>query len=151
MRILLKLAYRLLLGFWFLFRPVTLGVRLLAIQADRVLLVRHSYQNAWFLPGGGVKRGETLEQAIRREAGEECGAVLSHLELLGAYSQFGEYKSDHTILFLSRDLDLVGRPDAEIERLAFFPLDRLPPDLSPGSRRRIEEYVQGQVVRFGEW
>jgi ADP-ribose pyrophosphatase YjhB (NUDIX family) len=151
MPIVLKLAYRVLLGYWFLFRPVTLGVRLLAVQADRVLLVRHSYQNAWFLPGGGVKRGETLEQAVRREAREECGALLHHLELLGVYTQFIEYKNDHIILFFSRDFSLQGRPDAEIERLAFFPLEQLPPDISPGSRRRIEEYVQGRVPAFGNW
>ena len=151
MRILLRLAYRALLGYWFLFRPVTLGVRLLLIRADQVLLVRHSYQNAWFLPGGGVKRGETLEQAIRREANEECGAVLHHLELLGVYSQFVEYKSDHSVLFLSMDFSLQGRPDSEIEQVAFFPFDQLPADLSPGSQRRIEEYLGGKIPLFGRW
>jgi ADP-ribose pyrophosphatase YjhB (NUDIX family) len=136
---------------WFLTRPVTLGVRLLPIQGDTVLLVRHSYQDAWFLPGGGVKRNETLEQAIRREAVEECGAQLEHLELLGAFTHFYEYKNDHIILFLSQKFLLAGEPDHEIERVGFFPLDLLPEDISPGSRRRIEGYQRGDLPAYGIW
>jgi 8-oxo-dGTP pyrophosphatase MutT (NUDIX family) len=151
LKLLLRLAYRVLQLYWFLARPVTLGVRLLPIQGDSVLLVRHSYQDAWFLPGGGVKRGETLEQAIRREAQEECGAQVEELEILGAYTHFYEYKNDHIILFLSRNFQLTGEHDHEVERVAFFPFDRLPMDVSPGSRRRIEEYRRGDLVAFGPW
>ncbi|HEX9617910.1 MAG TPA: NUDIX domain-containing protein [Anaerolineales bacterium] len=151
MKLLLRLAYRVLQLRWFLTRPVTLGVRLLPIRGDTVLLVRHSYQNAWFLPGGGVKRGETLEQAIRREAAEECGAQLEHLEILGAFTHFYEYKNDHIILFLSRDFRLAGKPDYEIEKVDFFPFDQLPEDISQGSRRRIEEYKRGALPAHGTW
>jgi ADP-ribose pyrophosphatase YjhB (NUDIX family) len=151
MKLLLRLAYRALQVRWFLTRPVTLGVRLIPVQGDTVLLVRHVYQDAWFLPGGGVKRGETLEQAIRREAAEESGAVLNHLEILGAFTHFYEYKNDHIILFLSKDFTLAGKPDYEIESLAFFPFEQLPPDTSPGSRRRIEEYLQGKLPGYGMW
>jgi hypothetical protein len=42
---------------WFLMtRPMTLGVRALAFDADRrVLLVKHTYVAGWHLPGGGWK------------------------------------------------------------------------------------------------
>jgi ADP-ribose pyrophosphatase YjhB (NUDIX family) len=136
---------------WFLTRPVTLGVRLLPVEGDNVLLVRHSYQAAWFLPGGGVKRNETLEQAVRREAAEECGAELGHLELVGAFTHFYDYKNDHIVLFLSREFRLSGKTDREIEQLAFFPLDQLPDDITPGSRRRIEEYRRGELSGYGTW
>jgi ADP-ribose pyrophosphatase YjhB (NUDIX family) len=36
-----------------------------------VLLVRLSYRNSWGLPGGLLKRGETPEEAARREVREE--------------------------------------------------------------------------------
>jgi ADP-ribose pyrophosphatase YjhB (NUDIX family) len=151
LKLLLRLAYRALQLRWFLTRPVTLGVRVLLIQGDSVLLVRHSYQDAWFLPGGGVKRGETLEGAIRREAAEECGAQLEHLEILGAFTHFYEFKNDHIILFLSRDFRLAGSPDHEIEQASFFPLDCLPEDISPGSHRRIEDFRRGAFPAHGLW
>ncbi|MDQ0343857.1 8-oxo-dGTP pyrophosphatase MutT (NUDIX family) [Lederbergia wuyishanensis] len=46
------------------------------IQDEKVLLVKHTYQNHWYLPGGGVEKSETLERAIRRECKEEIGADL---------------------------------------------------------------------------
>jgi ADP-ribose pyrophosphatase YjhB (NUDIX family) len=61
----LYLCYRV---YCFLFRPVRLGVRVMLLRGDQVLLVRQTYMPGWFMPGGGLKRGETLEQAARREA-----------------------------------------------------------------------------------
>ena len=51
------------LFFWWsrLTRAKTLGVRVLVqAEAGRVLLVRHTYLDGWYLPGGGVDGGETL-------------------------------------------------------------------------------------------
>ena len=122
------------------------------IQNDQVLLVRQTYMDGWFMPGGGVKRGETLDQAARREAQEEAGATLNNLRLLGAYSNFKEWKNDHTILFFSNDFNFNGKHDQEIAELRFFPLDDLPADLLPGHRRRLEEYRdKKQIESFGEW
>ncbi|HEX8662092.1 MAG TPA: NUDIX domain-containing protein, partial [Brevundimonas sp.] len=58
-------------------RGATLGVRGMAIHEDgRVLLVKHTYLHGWWLPGGGVERGETCEQAILREMREEGGVII---------------------------------------------------------------------------
>ncbi|MFN2285217.1 MAG: NUDIX domain-containing protein [Anaerolineae bacterium] len=144
--------YQAELLWWRLTRPVTLGVRLLALQDGTVLLVRHTYQSQWYLPGGGVKRGETLEQAIRREAAEEVGAALGEVQLLGVYTNFYEYKSDHVIVFVCDDVVVKGTHSHEIERYGFFAFDDLPPDTSPGSRRRIAEYrEQTAVPIIGMW
>ena len=133
-------------------RPVTLGVRVMMIRNGEVLLVRQTYTNGWFMPGGGLDRGETFERAARREAEEEAGAELHNISLVGAYSNFKERKSDHNILFLSTDFTLGGKPDHEIAELKFFPLDALPEGLWPGHRQRLEEYrAHKPSPQFGEW
>lgn len=135
----------------FLLRPLSLSVKLILTQGEKIVLVKHTYQSGWHIPGGGVKRGETIEQAARREAQEELGATLHTLRLLGLYTHFGEHKSDHLVVFVSEDFTLTGRGDAEIERVEFFPVGNLPQGLSKASRRRVQEYLQGQSAITRVW
>ena len=138
--------------FCFLFRPIRLGVRVMMLKDGKVWLVRQTYMPGWFMPGGGLKRNETLEEAARREACEETGAELGKVTLMGAYSNFTEWKSDHNIVFLCTDFAIKGKSDNEIAELRAFPLNELPADLWPGHRRRLEEYRAGvQMPQFGMW
>ncbi|MBN1453355.1 MAG: NUDIX domain-containing protein [Anaerolineales bacterium] len=146
---LLFLGYRI---YCFIFRPTVLGVRVMLIQNGGVLLVRQTYLPGWFMPGGGVKRSETLEEAVRREAREEVGAEMKTLELVGAYTNFQGFKSDHNVLFLCTDFTLNGKSDREIAEVRFFPLDALPETTWPGHRLRLEEYrVGAKITQYGEW
>ena len=148
----LRLVYLAHKLYCFFVRPLTLGVRVMMIRDRKVLLVRHTYINGWYMPGGGVKRNETLDQAARREAREEVGAELVEFSFVGAYTNFTEWKSDHNILFLSTVFTLDGKDDREIAEARFFPLDELPADLWAGHRHLLDEYRSGQVHKmFGEW
>jgi hypothetical protein len=49
------------------------------------------------------------------------------------------------------EFELGGRTDREIEAFQFFALDALPPDLSPGTRRRLVEYAAGGTPRLARW
>lgn len=136
----------------FLFRPIRMGVRVVMIQDGKVWLVRQTYVPGWYLPGGGLKKGETLEEAARREAREETGAELGVISLFGTYSNFTEWKSDHNILFLCREFEFKSKPDGEIAELRAFALDDLPDGLWLGHRRRLEEYQAGiHSPQFGTW
>ena len=148
---LIKLAYRVMRVYWFLVRPITMGTRILLIKDDHVVLVKHTYQDAWYLPGGGIKRNESLEQATRREAAEECGATINQIRFLGIYTNFVNYKNDHISLFVSDDFTLKEKRDHEIEQVAIFPIQQLPQKLSPGSQRKIEAYINGSLQPTGIW
>jgi 8-oxo-dGTP pyrophosphatase MutT (NUDIX family) len=142
-------GYRLFRFFW---RPITLGVRILMVCEGHVVLVRHTYLRGWYLPGGGLKRGETLEDAARREAYEEAGAELGELQLMGAYTKLERTKSDHNILFLCRDFKLSDHHDGEIAEVKLFPLHALPEDLKAGHRRRIRAFADDKAEKnFGLW
>ncbi len=80
-----RLAHRARRFYWRLVRPTTLGSRCLVLGDDTVLLVRHTYEPWWYLPGGGVKRGESCAEAARREAWEEAGLTLSRVVYLGYF------------------------------------------------------------------
>jgi ADP-ribose pyrophosphatase YjhB (NUDIX family) len=154
----LRIIYRLYQIYLFIVRPLTFGVRTMLLRDDNVLLVRQTYMDGWFMPGGRIEKGETLEQAARREAREEVQAEIKTMSLLGVYSNFKEWKSDHNILFLSEDFTLGGGHDREIAEARFFPLDALPPGLWPGHRQRIQEFRRDRkqrhnslMPRFGEW
>lgn len=146
---LLYIGYRI---YCFIVQPKTLGARIMLIQNEQVLLVRQTYIPGWFMPGGGVKRGETMEETARREAREEVGAEMGELRLLGAYTHFGEHKNDHNTLFLCTNFTANIKRDNEIAEARFFSLDDLPDGLLEGHRKRLEEYRTGkEIPQFGEW
>lgn len=137
---------------WRLFHPITLGARVVLMRDREVLLIRHTYRSGWYFPGGGVDKGETLEAAARREAEEEANATVAEVHLLGIYANFLEGKSDHVAIFYSREFELRPFvPNNEIAAREWFPLDALPEDISPRTRKRLEELAEGGSPRAGEW
>jgi ADP-ribose pyrophosphatase YjhB (NUDIX family) len=132
---------------WRVTQPLTLGCRVIALRGDQVVLVRLTYHDGWFLPGGGVDRGETFLDAAIREAREECGIEVRSPELLGVYLNRIEGKIDHVAVYVARDFE--GEPRAadtlEIAEAKLFPLGALPEELKPGHRRRIEELLGGRL------
>lgn len=136
---------------WRVARPTTVGVRLLAVKEGRVLLVKHTYLDSWYLPGGGVQPGETLREAVIREAAEEAGAGLGDLKLFGVYSNFLEGKSDHIVVFLCEEFSWRKMRSGEIECVDCFAFGELPEDTSPGTRRRIAEFAAGEMAVAAPW
>ena len=135
-------------------QPIGVGVRVLLVHDDAALLVYHSYVPYWHLPGGGLKRGETLEAAARREVYEEAGAVVTGpLALLGIFLGNTRMRSDHTAVFACEAFALQPPTDRwEIEGRAFFALDRLPDNVTRGYRRLIARWRDGdRSMQIGTW
>lgn len=141
--------------YWWARRPRTLGVRAVVHDdADRIALVRHTYADGWYLPGGGVKKGESVAAALAREIEEEIGLRDCTIErLIGIYHSRREYKDDHVVLYAVHTSDpaaLRASDGREIATAAWFSPDALPPDVSPATARRIEDYRTG-TVGSGNW
>lgn len=130
-------------------RPMTLGVRGLVhdTATNSVFLIRHTYVPGWQLPGGGVEVGETLAEALARELAEEGNIALTAPAVLKSM-HFNRRSSrrDHVGFYLIEQFSQPApkQPDHEIAEAGFFPLDRLPRDTTPATRRRIAEIFQDE-------
>ncbi|WP_290979325.1 NUDIX domain-containing protein [Hyphomicrobium sp.] len=133
---------------------VTLGAQgVIVDDASRVLLIRHGYRPGWHFPGGGVERGEEIEDALAREVLEETGVIIKEpAQLLGIYSHFDQFPGDHIVLFMIRQWrrDTVPAPNAEIAEQRFFALDEVPEDLATGASRRLKE-IFGGIEQSSVW
>jgi len=101
----------------------------------RVLLIRRGTPpllGEWSLPGGVLECGETLREAVAREAREETGLVVEPGEMLGVYERVirddeGRVRYHYVLIdFLCRAVggDLKAGSDAADVR--WFTRDELP-------------------------
>jgi 8-oxo-dGTP pyrophosphatase MutT (NUDIX family) len=144
---LFRLARPLLARFWLVVRGLTLGVRGVVLDGEgRVLLIRHTYVPGWNFPGGGVEAGETTLEALKRELQEESNVTLTAEPVLhGIFHQPSFSRRDHVLVYVARAFSWPGphKPNREIAECAFFPLNALPADISPGAKRRLDEILNG--------
>jgi 8-oxo-dGTP pyrophosphatase MutT (NUDIX family) len=128
--------------FFVLKRPMTLGVRAAAFDAEgRVFLLRHTYVGGWQLPGGGIEKGETAGEALAKELSEEGNLVLTEpAQLFGVYLNRAASPRDHVLFYRCRVVQEGERiPDREIAEGRFFALGDLPAETTPATRRRLAE------------
>jgi ADP-ribose pyrophosphatase YjhB (NUDIX family) len=127
-------------------RGMTLGVRAVAFNpAGEIVLVEHTYTPGWHLPGGGVERGETGEEAVVRELQEEAGLkAIGRPKLLAVHANHTTFKGDHVLVYrIDAWEPCEARADGEIHQVAWFAPDALPPGVTAATRRRIAEAVGG--------
>ncbi|MDF0592419.1 NUDIX hydrolase [Methanotrichaceae archaeon M04Ac] len=68
----------------------SLAADALILFGEGIVLIRREnppYRGSYALPGGFVEVGETVEEAVRREAKEETGLDITLLKLVGVYSK----------------------------------------------------------------
>lgn len=141
-----------------LIRPlVTLGVRCLVLdEADKVLLVRHTYTSGWHFPGGGVDAHESTREAAMREVREETGLTLAvPPEFFALFFNRALAGRDHVALFVAADVPAIDDSmlriaGPEIAEVKAFPRTALPPGTSGSAHRRLAEW-SGEAPIPQEW
>lgn len=72
------------------YRP-NVGI-ILANSEGRVLWARRLGQSGWQFPQGGIKRSETVEQALYRELDEEVGLAANQVQVIAKTRHWLRYK-----------------------------------------------------------
>lgn len=110
------------------------------INDKQLLLLKHTYQYQWALPGGWMKRGENLYQVMEREIKEELGLETKVTDIIEVRSVMKKPVVEVAVVCdvtegkLQRDL-------AEIEEAKFFPFDSLPDNIIKTNKPYIERFL----------
>jgi len=108
-----------------------------------VIIKRSNPPFGWALPGGFVDYGESLEEAVRREAKEETGLELTSLKQFHTYSEPQRDPRFHTVgtVFIAK---AKGRPQAgddavELKVVKLGEIEKL--DFAFDHKKIIQDYI----------
>lgn len=140
---LMHLAQAVRKAWWRFAQPSAEGVLILTLTPEKkVVLVRHTYNEGWYLPGGGKKRNELPAEAALRELREEIG--LRSLSMLTVGPRETMMLSGRRVLLtllVVHDAVFFAKPNFEITEVRTFDSDDLPVD-SGMARRCIDSILQ---------
>jgi len=148
-----KTIYHLIKLYWHIAKPNTFGSRIiLQSNEDEILLVQHRSDGKWYLPGGGVSKGESSQLAAIRELSEETGIALDveQLDPFDLYHSNLEGKNDHIIIYRATTDQKPSADLNEVVKAEFFSYNNLPDAVSPATKRRLAEF-RGETKGNGKW
>jgi 8-oxo-dGTP diphosphatase len=111
-RMIYRLGFPIAKSWWFISRARHEGALVVTYVGSDFLLLRGSYRRAWNFPGGGVRVGETPEQAARRELLEETGLPAAQLQSKGEIQGFWNWRRENVHFF---ELHLEKLPPIKID------------------------------------
>lgn len=110
--------------------PLEIIARAVIIWGGRLLVARDVAASWYFLPGGHVETGESVEAALIRELGEELGSAATVVDFVGAveygYASGGRDRRELNLVF-EVELDAAA-PTSQEDHLEFcwIPMNDLP-------------------------
>ena len=110
-----------------------------------VLIKRKNPPPGWAIPGGFVDYGETIEDAVIREAKEETGLDINIIRQFHTYSDPKRDPRHHTVstIFIA---SATGTPVAadDAKEAGIFSRDTLPAVLAFDHRQILDDYFSGR-------
>ena len=81
------------------------SVEAVILKDDKLLFLRRKnnpVKGQWWFPGGRIRKGETLAEALYREVKEETGLEVIKSELVNVYSRIFDERHDITIAYICK-------------------------------------------------
>jgi len=120
-------------------------------ERGELLMELRADNHCWGTVGGAVELGESVEDAAKREMLEETGLIADELELFAVFSgeethytyPNGDEVHVIDIVYICRKYHGTLTPQAgEVDELRFFPIDRVPENISPPQRTTLAKYIE---------
>lgn len=124
---------------------------------DKLLIVRTRTTGLFAFPGGGIRLGEPIQTALRREVQEETGIqieIKEHFHFIEDFFYFdpqdiGYHALMHFYLCIPLTTDLIAGQnviDFYSEKPRWAPINELDPgQFQPGFREALNLYLQTQA------
>jgi len=121
---------------------------LVVLQEGRMLLVRKEGGTCFILPGGKIEPGETVEQAVRREAREELGCEIVDLAYVATFRDDAADAVDVEVEVHVHVGHLASTPEiqAEIREMTWCSLEKPEVPVAPSLSRQILPYFRGAAT-----
>ena len=118
---------------------------LIEIDGGIILIKRKNPPYGWAIPGGFVDYGETLEEAVVREAKEETCLDINIIRQFHTYSDPGRDPRHHTVttMFIANATG-TPRADDDAQDIGIFTRDTLPEDMAFDHRQVLEDYFNNK-------
>ncbi len=134
------------------------AVYLMLIKEDKILLLRR-FNTGWMdgkysLIAGHLDGGETVSEAMIREAKEEAGIEVSKSDLIPATVTHRMSDTEYADFFFVakkwKGEPIIGELD-KCDDLSWFCLDKLPDNLLSHVKAAIENYQNGVAFFESDW
>lgn len=118
------------------------SVGALILKGDKVLMHHRTDYDMWDLPLGGMKKNETIIQALKREVKEETGLSVEPIKLIGVYHNY--LRGVINFHFLVKVKSGKLRLNKEADQFEYFHYKKLPKNLAPKQKERINDYFKNK-------